>query len=174
MNKKFVLALALAVGLSVTSCKEESALSKVDPNAVNTPHAAADPILETPPGEGVTVQGPEISQKPEVPADGKYAGMAFTEKEFDFGEIKAGDKVSHVFKFKNNGEKDLIIQSATGSCGCTVPEYPKAPVKPGETAEMNVSFNSAGKHGTQSKTVTVVANVPGGKEVLTIKASIKE
>jgi hypothetical protein len=113
---------------------------------------------------------PETTQT--VPADGKYPVMAFDKTEHDFGTITEGDKPSYTFNFKNTGASDLIISNAVGSCGCTVPEYPKAPVKPGESAKMKVSFNSAGKNGRQQKTVTVTANTASGKEIITIKANI--
>ncbi|AWI26156.1 DUF1573 domain-containing protein [Flavobacterium pallidum] len=104
-------------------------------------------------------------------SEGK-AIMEFKEKEFDFGDINEGDKVEHVFSFKNTGEVDLKIVSARGSCGCTVPDYPKEPVKPGEESQIKVSFNSARKHGEQHKTVTINANTATGTEVLKIKGNV--
>ena len=107
-----------------------------------------------------------------VDPNGKFASMDFDETEHDFGTIDEGDKVETVFTFTNNGEADLLITKATGSCGCTVPEYPKTPVKPGEKATMKVSFSSTGKKGRQKKTVTIKANTKSGEEKLTIKASV--
>lgn len=57
------------------------------------------------------------------------AEMTFEALEFNFGTIKQGDQVNHEFEFVNNGKEDLIITNATGSCGCTVPQYPKDPIK---------------------------------------------
>lgn len=85
----------------------------------------------------------------------KGAEMSFEEKEFDFGTIQQGATVTHEFKFKNTGGSELKITDAKGSCGCTVPEYPKEPVKPGESGTIKVSFNSAGKSGETEKTVTL-------------------
>ena len=82
----------------------------------------------------------------------------FPEKEFHFGKINEGDKVEHIFKVKNTGSKPLIIANAWGSCGCTVPEYPKEPIAPGEVADVKVTFNSAGKKGEQHKSVTMQMN----------------
>lgn len=103
---------------------------------------------------------------------GKVPVMTFEEKEFDFGTINEGDKVEHVFTFKNTGEADLVITDAKGSCGCTVPDYNKEPIKPGESSEMKVSFDSDGKPGQQQKTVTIMANTATGTELLTIKANV--
>jgi hypothetical protein len=86
------------------------------------------------------------------------AVMTFDEMEFNFGTIKQGDIVTHEFKFKNTGKEPLIISEAHGSCGCTVPEYPKEPIKPNGTGVIKVTFNSAGKMGAQDKTVTLSYN----------------
>jgi hypothetical protein len=77
---------------------------------------------------------------------------------FDFGQVKAGTKVTHEFEFKNNGTSPLIISDAKASCGCTVPDYPKAPIAPGETGKIKVVFDSSGRTGTQHKVVTVTSN----------------
>jgi len=84
--------------------------------------------------------------------------IKFDEENHDFGKVKEGEKVSYSFKFTNTGKTPLIITSAVASCGCTVPEWPKAPVLPGKTGEIAVVFNSAGKQGLQDKQITVSAN----------------
>jgi hypothetical protein len=75
--------------------------------------------------------------------------------EYNFGTIKQGDIVTREYKFKNTGKEPLIINNAVGSCGCTVPDYPKEPIKPNGTGVIKVTFNSAGKMGQQDKTVTL-------------------
>jgi hypothetical protein len=111
--------------------------------------------------------------KQEAPAEGKFAKMTFETEEHDFGTIQQGDKVSYDFKFKNTGEADLVIAQAKGSCGCTVPDYPKTPIKVGESGNIKVSFNSNGKHGETSKTVTIMCNTEEGSKILKIKANIE-
>ncbi len=98
--------------------------------------------------------------------------VEWSEEAFDFGNITEGDVAKHVFKFKNTGDEPMIIQSAKGSCGCTVPKYTDEPIAPGEEGEINVEFNSAGKPGSQSKSVTVVSNIEGGTKVLKISAEV--
>jgi hypothetical protein len=94
------------------------------------------------------------------------AGISFEKNSYDFGEIKEGEKVTHEFKFSNNGTVPLIISNATASCGCTVPEYPKEPIAPGEAGVIKVIFNSAGKTGMQHKVVTLTSNTnPATTEV---------
>jgi hypothetical protein len=75
----------------------------------------------------------------------------------------------HVFKLTNTGDKDLIIGNAFGSCGCTVPEYPKDPIAPGKEADVRVRFNSEGKEGAQTKSVTLT-----GKHAKAPRANIYE
>lgn len=81
--------------------------------------------------------------------------MKFDELDYNFGTIKQGESVTHIFKFTNGGKEPLIINNAVGSCGCTVPEYPKEPIRPNGAGEIKVTFNSTGKSGPQDKTVTI-------------------
>lgn len=100
------------------------------------------------------------------------ASMKFEEDSYDFGEISQGEKVEHNFTFTNTGEADLIISSAVGSCGCTVPSYPKEPISPGATGEIKVVFDSNGKKGAQHKRVTLVANTNPNKTMLAIMGNV--
>ncbi len=77
---------------------------------------------------------------------------------YDFGELKEGQIVEHQFKFTNKGEFPLIINDVRASCGCTIPEWPKDPISPGSSDKILVRFNTKGKAGPQSKTVTITAN----------------
>ena len=101
------------------------------------------------------------------------ATMDFTETEYDFGTITEGQKVEKKFTFTNSGKSDLIISNVQGSCGCTVGEYPTAPVKPNEEGVIKVTFNSQGKHGKQEKSVTISANTKNRKEMLQIFAEVQ-
>lgn len=84
--------------------------------------------------------------------------MKFETPSHDFGKIKQGDKVTYDFKFANNGQSPLIITDAVATCGCTTPEWPHTPIKPGESGVIKVTFNSAGKTGLQDKQITITAN----------------
>lgn len=77
---------------------------------------------------------------------------------YNFGKVTEGTKVIYDFKFKNTGKKPLVISSAVASCGCTVPEKPEEPIKPGETGILKVVFNSAGHPGPTHKTINVTSN----------------
>jgi hypothetical protein len=96
----------------------------------------------------------------------------FEKTEHNFGTVKQGDDVEYKFKFTNTGSEPLVIEDAKGSCGCTVPSYPKEPLAPGTSGEILVKFNSAGKSGNQQKTVTLTANTEPISTILTIKAEV--
>jgi hypothetical protein len=102
----------------------------------------------------------------------KATTITFEKEVHDFGTVKEGDEVTYVFKFKNSGDKPLLISDAKGSCGCTVPDYPKNPIAPGEKGEIKVKFNSKGKPGAQTKFVTLNANTIPAETRLTIKANV--
>lgn len=98
--------------------------------------------------------------------------FTFDEEVYEFGEISQGEKVKHKFKFTNTGKSNLIISDAKGSCGCTVPIWPRNPIAPGEEGEIEVVFDSNGKQGRQHKTVTLTANTQPNTKVIAIKGDI--
>ena len=99
--------------------------------------------------------------------------MTFAKESHDFGQVNEGDKVVFDFFFTNTGKSALIISSATATCGCTVPEYPKEPVAPGKTGIIHVVFNSAGKSGMQNKIITLTTNTFKGNEELHLVGNVK-
>ena len=147
MIRKSVAMLALA-SLVLASCKKENAALTID---------------------DATAKKAEIAH-----ADsGKVPVIKFESTDHDFGNIKAGEKVNYTYKFTNAGTSDLIISDAKASCGCTVPNYTKEPVKPGGTGEVSVVFDSTGKSGSVTKTVTLTLNTEKGNETLNFKANIE-
>ncbi len=164
MNKNLFFVVVVAF-VTVLSCKKESAVSKIDPNSSDMPrHTSVDQ-----PVDRVAEDQPSTG---DALANQKFPVMTFAKKEHHFGDITEGDKPETTFTFTNTGATDLIISSASGSCGCTVPDYPKQPIKPGKSAKLKVSFDSTGKPGMQQKTVTISSNTQQGTEVLTIKANV--
>ncbi len=125
--------------------------------------------LESADTEAVTKQKPtslaanvESNTRPEGP----LPAFEFESEEFDFGTIDAGTIIEHTFRFKNVGEAPLVIQSATASCGCTVPKKPSEPIPVGEYGEIGVKYNSTNKNGVQSPIITIRANTfPNVKKV---------
>ncbi len=95
--------------------------------------------------------------------------------DYDFGNITQGDIVSHTFILSNNGGDLLKITDVRASCGCTAANPTKRELKPGESSNLEVTFNSKGRKGPQVKTVNVTTNDPDRKDVLlTIKCNIIE
>lgn len=111
--------------------------------------------------------------QPQRPS-GPPTTIAFKAMEHDFGTIKQDSENKHVFTFTNTGSNPLIIQSAKGSCGCTVPKYPQEPVPPGGTGEIEVVYKPGKQKGNQSKTVTLVANTQPEQTILNISAMVEE
>lgn len=98
--------------------------------------------------------------------------IEFSKIVHDFGRIQEGEKVACVFTFENKGDADLLIKSATTSCGCTVPEFDDKPVPPGGSGNVEVVFDSAYRTGTQNKTIVIRSNASRPAVVLKIKAEI--
>jgi len=157
MFKKIITLTFLSL-LLLVACKKKEDANSEQHSSISNPVQLGIPEME----------------KRVVPSDGKYPQMTFATKDHDFGSIEADSKVNYSFTFKNTGQADLIISRAVGSCGCTIPEYPKDPIKAGESGKIDVSFNSANKHGNQQKSITIYTNTKAGVESLYITASIKE
>jgi hypothetical protein len=128
-------------------------------------------VSSTPVSSASAAPTSDVSQ-PEL--SGPFPEFDFNEEAHDFGTISEGEVVNHVFTFKNTGEVPLIIESAKGSCGCTVPQWPREPIPVGGSGNIEVSFNSKGKPGQQNKTVTITANTNPAITRLSIKANVEK
>jgi hypothetical protein len=104
------------------------------------------------------------SLKKPVRTPQKFAKMQFEETHFDWGTVKEDSTFYKEFKFKNVGNKELVVLDARGSCGCTTPEYPQTPILPGETGTIRVRYVAKNKVGPQKPIVTVTTN--GTPEVM--------
>lgn len=99
--------------------------------------------------------------------------MAVDRMDHDFGDIADnGGNVETKFTITNTGSNPLLISEAKGSCGCTVPDYPRDPIQPGESRDILVSFDPAGKEGAQNKTVTIMANTEPATTVINLRSNI--
>lgn len=164
MIRKVVGIATIASALIIVSCKQKDQFSEIKIDQKSNMVVANDAVT----GE-VTNTQPKTTMKPE-----DYPVIEIENNgEFDFGTIKEGDKVEHIFKFKNVGKKaDLVVIHAQASCGCTVPEWTKEPIKPGESGEIKIVFNSTGKPGEQRKTVALTTNTEQGSEEINFKANV--
>lgn len=148
--KKSIFLVALIAAFSFTSCKENAAEKVNEENAEVTAESSENTTEDA----------------------GSYPVMTFDNAEHDFGTIAQGTNVEHLFTFTNTGEAPLIISDAKGSCGCTVPEFTKDPIAPGETGEMLVKFNGSGQN-QRTINVNISANTQKGTERVTIKAFVE-
>lgn len=148
MKKNSIVGIVLlSLGLAFVSCKE-NATSKIE-----------DTNLET-------------AKERDAKISLGSAIIEFDTKDYDFGTVKEGDVVEGVFKVANRGKTDLVITDASASCGCTVPEWPKEAIKPGDSAQIKFSFNSKGRTGKQSKTITLQTNTANVTETLRIAGTV--
>jgi hypothetical protein len=144
MKKLFIIALAV---ITFIGCRQKSKLDEKVASAANPSATVSE------------ADAPKVKFEKEI---------------YDFGVITQDEKVEYSFKFKNNGKTPLIITDATATCGCTVPEWPKEPVKPGEEGTIKVVFNSAGKIGMQDKQVTIFSNANPEADKLHLVGEVKE
>ncbi len=163
--KLFKLFLVVAVaGMLTVACKNDT--------AVNAAQEA--PAQVTPQSTQATTAAPAAT----VPV-GPLTTLTFGESEFDFGEIQEGEKITHEYNFTNTGNEPLVISKAVGSCGCTVPDWPREPIAAGESGVIKVQYDSRGKGKTaaeggkaENKRVTITANTDPANTYLTIKGKV--
>lgn len=100
------------------------------------------------------------------------AEMVFTRYEHDFGKVTEGEKVAFVFSFENKGPGDLVLNSTSTTCGCTVTKYDSRPIAPGGHGTLEVAFDTSGRNGKQTKSITVHSNSKTPVVVLKISAEV--
>ena len=105
-------------------------------------------------------------------SDTGRAVIVFKEYEHHFGKVAEGEKVGYVFRFENQGTGNLLIQNAVTSCGCTVPKYDRKPIPPGKSGNLEVVFDTSGRNGLQSKTISVKSNATLPVVILKITADV--
>jgi len=161
MKRNFTLAAGFAIALFMTSCESNSNQTEA------TDATAVTESMQQP------VDNPNVVSTGEATPSENAPVITFENPEYDFGTIKQGEVIEHVFTFTNTGKSPLIIENASASCGCTVPEPPTEPIAPGETGSINVKFNSAGKMGQQYPTVTVRANTQPNLTKISMKGVVE-
>lgn len=93
---------------------------------------------------------------------------------YEFGVVKEGEKVKHIYNFTNTGKSPLIISNVSASCGCTTPEYSKHPINPGEQGSVTVVFDSQNQVGMQQKIITILSNAEPSRTILQLKGEVKK
>jgi hypothetical protein len=107
-----------------------------------------------------------------APADKQLTTIQWMDSVRNFGKITEGQKLAVSFRFKNTGNKPLVIESVRPACGCTIADYPKQPLQPGEEGEVTGEFDSQGRVGQQHKEMTVISNTPGGPHNLVFEVNV--
>lgn len=159
--KKYILPILTAAVLSLTACNEDAA------RVTETVEATTNEIKKV-----ETIQK-EVVQNTTA-AVTESTTMSVDRMIHDFGEIGDDKPVSTKFTITNTGDKPLILTQAKGSCGCTVPTYPKTPIAPGGTGDIEVTFDPKGKTGAQNKTVTLIANTTPANTVMNVKSVVNK
>lgn len=112
---------------------------------------------------------PVEEAKPEQP----MTKASFAKEEHDFGTMKKGEVVQHVYEVTNTGDKPLYINSVQPACGCTAPDYTKDAIAPGEKGQVTLSFDSKNFSGAVTKTAQVFMNAGNSPVTLSFKANVQ-
>jgi len=114
----------------------------------------------------------EVTAK-EAPDTKNLGVLTFETDEIDYGTVQQNDNGERTFKFTNTGKSPIIISNVKTSCGCTVPQYTKTPILPGESSEIKVKYATS-RLGAFKKTITVISNASENNKVLRIKGDVLE
>ena len=167
--KKTLSIIALSIiGFGLVSCKKENKETQ-SPEAVATDSSAlAAPVTTADSTAAVTGEAPaaSVSNEPST-------SIALSESNFDFGKIKKGDKVEHVYEITNTGKNPLVISEVKPGCGCTAPDFTKEPILPGKKGKITLHFDSSSFDGNVQKYADVFANVEKSPIKLTFTANIQ-
>lgn len=156
--------LIMALSIFMVSCAADGTTADATDSTTET--AATTPAAQPAANKPADANGAAA-----VPS-GPTTVMEFSETEFDFGTVDEGEKVSHTYNFKNTGAEPLILSNAKGSCGCTVPKWPKEPIAPGESGVITVEFNSKNKKGKRNQKVTITANTDPAQTFIYLKGEV--
>ncbi len=166
--KKTLSIIALSIiGFGLVSCKKENKETQ-SAEAIATDSTAAAPAITdsaAAPVAGESAAAP-VSNEPSTT-------IALSESNFDFGKIKKGDKVQHVYEVTNTGKNPLVISEVKPGCGCTAPDFTKEPIMPGKKGKITLHFDSTNFDGNVQKYADVFANVEKAPIKLTFTANIQ-
>lgn len=164
MTRQLLFSGMIGLALMAVSC--DNAASKIRNNVSDSGSENTQTAINN--MEQQNAENISVTVDPNAP----LPKFQFEKENHDFGTIEEGTIAKYDFEFTNTGEAPLIISNASGSCGCTVPEWPREPIAPGESGKIHVEFNSNGRPGNQTKTVTLNANTMPNKVVLRINAMV--
>jgi len=102
-----------------------------------------------------------------------FTQASLSETSVDFGKVKEGDTLSHVFKISNTGKEPLIIYKTSGSCDCVAAVVTKEMIPPGKEVDITAYFNTKGRKGPQNKTLELTCNTDPAQLLITLKAHVE-
>ena len=155
------------------AANENTATPQSNIAANPAPNNLINPITNNPTTQPNNATPPQVTPTPKLSETRAKTNMNFAEANHNFGNIKQDTKNTKIFKFTNTGKEPLIIEDAKGSCGCTVPKFPKEPIKPGGTGEIEVVYSPGKQQGAQTKTITITANTEPITTTLNISANVE-
>lgn len=159
--------LIVAFGAVFTACSDRKSEKKIAELESRLAELEGKKTAAT-----TTVPSPATEPVKNEKPEGPLPKFQFETVDHDFGTVQEGEVVEYTYSFKNVGDAPLVIQSAQGSCGCTVPDWSKQPIPVGGTGFVKAKFNSKGFSNIQNKTVTVTANTWPKQTVLRFKAMV--
>lgn len=169
MKKILVIALAVVyVGFAsaqskTTAPQKATTVTKDAHDHSGHDHSGHDHSHDAPAKTEQTAVAPPSPNAPKI---------AFKEESYDFKEVPEGPQVTHEFKFTNTGKEPLILSNVRASCGCTTPSWPKEPILPGKDGNILVTYNTQGRPGPFTKTITINSNATDPNKVITIKGEV--
>ncbi|HAW53353.1 MAG TPA: hypothetical protein DCX54_13665 [Flavobacteriales bacterium] len=163
-NIKLALLGLIAVTLIINTFMKGEGTTGSDEQNASKPVSSA--VVATP--------SANVNVQPNAPiaADVPKTLVVFDEYDYNFGDVAQNSTNEKIFKFKNTGKEPLIITNAKGSCGCTVPEYPKEPIAPGKTGDIKVVYSPGNQQFKQEKSITITANTDPETTVLKVYANV--
>jgi len=166
--KKILILAVLFAGIGI-SAKAQVKTVKTQPQTQTQAQPKTQPQAQPQPQVQTQTQAqPQVTPNP----DPNAPVMTFATDTMNFGTVTQGTIVERDYKFTNTGKQPLVITSATGSCHCTVPDFPKEPIAPGKTGVIHVRFDSSGKMNYQDKTATIQSNNRDGAVVIHLRGNV--
>ncbi|WP_313502708.1 DUF1573 domain-containing protein [Kaistella carnis] len=158
--KNFIKIVPLVAAMALVSCKKDQTADQL---------IVQEETALTPPQSVEDAQSEMVQAAQSKP----LTNIALSEAQFDFGKIKKGDQKEHVYEVTNTGENPLIISQVKPGCGCTVPDYTKDPILPGQKGKITLKFDSSNFDGLVNKQAEVYANVEKAPIVISFSADIQ-
>lgn len=168
--KKTLSIIALSViGFGFVSCKKENK----ETTGTETTSAMDSTAASIAPATGDSAVAPASTEATAPASNQPLTTIALSESNFDFGKIKKGDKVEHIYEITNTGTNPLVISEVKPGCGCTAPDFTKEPIMPGKKGKITLHFDSTNFDGNVNKYADVFANVEKAPIKLTFTANIQ-